>query len=162
MARGAAMYLSRTYAGHSLNDIANYFGLASYGSASGQLQRLAEKKLKYYKYRRAPLPPTIKIANDIYHRQAGTGRLWIYELTSPPASQKRSITIFFAAHCMAVRTFVNSLLFPQSSVRITFCINFVDLGASTQPNAGSTSPVILHNRKCARRLLSSVARRNSL
>jgi putative transposase len=38
-ARGAAMYLSRKCAGHSLEDIANYFGLASYGSVSGQIHR---------------------------------------------------------------------------------------------------------------------------
>ena len=41
-ARGAAMYLSRKYAGHSLVDIANYFGLASYGSVSGQIHRFRQ------------------------------------------------------------------------------------------------------------------------
>lgn len=38
-ARGAAMYLSRKAAGYPLTEIAHYFGLASYGSASGQIHR---------------------------------------------------------------------------------------------------------------------------
>ena len=41
-ARGAAMYLSRKIAGYSLTAIAHYFGLASYGSASGQIHRFQQ------------------------------------------------------------------------------------------------------------------------
>ena len=41
-ARGAAMYLSRKCAGYSLQDIAIYFGLASYGSVSGQIHRFQQ------------------------------------------------------------------------------------------------------------------------
>ena len=41
-ARGAAMYLCRKCAGHSLDDIAKYFGIASYGSASGQIHRFRQ------------------------------------------------------------------------------------------------------------------------
>lgn len=41
-ARGAAMYLSRKVAGYSLTAIADYFGLASYGSASGQIHRFQQ------------------------------------------------------------------------------------------------------------------------
>ena len=42
VARAVSMYMSRQYAGHSLKDIADYFGLASYGSASGQIHRFRQ------------------------------------------------------------------------------------------------------------------------
>ena len=42
-ARGAAMYLSRKIAGYPLMAIADYFGLSSYGSASGQIHRFQQR-----------------------------------------------------------------------------------------------------------------------
>ncbi len=42
VARTAAMYVSRTVAGYSLNEIAEYFGLNAYGSVSGQLHRFRQ------------------------------------------------------------------------------------------------------------------------
>jgi REP element-mobilizing transposase RayT len=38
-ARSAAMYIGRKYGGHSLNEIAEYFGLNHYGSVSGAISR---------------------------------------------------------------------------------------------------------------------------